>query len=126
MLIMVVEDDASIRDMLGEVLADAGHVVVDLPHGREALQSLEALAGQGALPDLILLDLAMPVMDGWGFLAERGRDARLAAIPVILLSAGIMMLQRDLPSLVEVAVKPIDIDQLLALVTAYQPPDSCM
>lgn len=124
MVIMVVEDDASIRDMLCEVLADAGHVVIASQHGREALQSLEALAGQGALPDLILLDLAMPVLDGWGFLAERGRDARLAAIPVILLSAGSMLLQRELPEQVEVAVKPMDIDQLLALVAAYQSPNS--
>lgn len=82
--ILVVEDDADIRTTLMEVLEDAGFVVHGASDGRMALAHLEHAA---ALPDLILLDLLMPVLDGAGFRAAQRSQPRLADIPVVIVSA---------------------------------------
>lgn len=82
--IMIVEDDAAIRDALMAVLEDEGYQVRGAANGREALRLLRA---DGQRPRLILLDLMMPVMNGWDFRAEQQLDPDLAAIPVVVLSA---------------------------------------
>ena len=68
--ILLVEDDRGIRTSLQEILEDEGYAVATAENGRVALEALRA----GASPDLIVLDLRMPVMDGWQFRA--GRPAR--------------------------------------------------
>jgi two-component system chemotaxis response regulator CheY len=79
--ILVVEDEDGIRDLLKDMLEDAGYEVQAVPHGRAALDLLETWS-----PDLILLDLRMPVMDGWQFLAAYGaREGRRA--PVVVCAA---------------------------------------
>jgi CheY-like chemotaxis protein len=83
--IMVVEDAEDIRDSVAEILETEGYEVVSAAHGREALEKLRAAA---ELPGLILLDLMMPVMDGFQFRTEQQRDSRLALIPVLLMTAG--------------------------------------
>ena len=81
--ILVVDDDQDIRDTLTELLVDEGYAVVSAAHGGEALSTLR----REPRPDLILLDLMMPVMDGWQFRAEQSRDPAIADIPVVVVSA---------------------------------------
>ena len=81
---MVVEDDADIADAVATTLEDNGYAVVVAANGQEALDKLRAGASR---PSLILLDLMMPVMDGWQFRAAQAADPTLSDIPVILLSA---------------------------------------
>jgi signal transduction histidine kinase len=82
-LILLVEDDRSIREAVQSVLEDEGYVVIQAENGRDALDRLRA----GALPDLVVLDLRMPVMDGWEFRAAQKNDPNLAGIPVLAVSA---------------------------------------
>jgi CheY-like chemotaxis protein len=81
--ILVVEDDYSIREALSELLAEEGYHVTCASNGAEALH---ALSGDAA-PSLILLDLMMPVMDGWQFRTAQRLDPRLSSIQVLVLSA---------------------------------------
>ncbi|HEX9401416.1 MAG TPA: response regulator [Anaeromyxobacter sp.] len=80
--ILLVEDDSALRSALAELLVERGFEVACAGDGREALAAL-----CGPVPSIILLDLAMPVMDGWAFRAEQRRDPRLAGIPTVVLSA---------------------------------------
>src|SRR5215204_3455639 len=82
--ILVVEDDADAQDMVAELLRDEGYTVATANDGLEALAYLEASPTK---PSLILLDLMMPNMDGAQFRMEQLKAARLATIPVALLSA---------------------------------------
>src|SRR4051812_12376876 len=99
--------------MLTIILEVEGYEVTSAGNGREALDRL----GGGPRPDLILLDLMMPVMTGWEFLDQRKQDPRLAAIPVVILSA-VSDVAPDLGSLGAAAciTKPIGEDRLLDLV----------
>src|SRR5689334_16886770 len=81
--ILIVEDDADVREAMSDALGEQGYVVATSGDGRQALDWLR----QNAAPDAILLDLMMPVMDGWHFLAEQRSDPLLAAIPVIVVTA---------------------------------------
>jgi CheY-like chemotaxis protein len=82
--ILIVEDEQDIRQALREIFADEGYAVAVAANGLEALEILRACVDP---PRLILLDLMMPGMDGWEFLARIDEDARLHAIPVALMSA---------------------------------------
>src|SRR6266700_5896943 len=81
--ILLVEDDPDIRVSLQSILTDDGFEVVACANGREALDRLGAMPA----PDLIILDLMMPVMDGWQFRIQQKNDPALAQIPVIAISA---------------------------------------
>lgn len=81
--VLVVEDDAEIRDAIVGVLEAEGYRVSGCEHGAAALARLRG----GARPDAIVLDLMMPVMDGWSFRVEQKRDPSLAGIPVVALTA---------------------------------------
>jgi signal transduction histidine kinase len=81
--ILLVEDDHSIREAVHGVLEDAGYQVLQAKNGRDALERLRS----GGPPDLIVLDLRMPVMDGWEFRAAQKNDPNLASIPVLAVSA---------------------------------------
>jgi len=81
--LLLVEDDAELRSSLGDLLRGDGYHVVDASNGLEALDCLQ----KGITPDLILLDLMMPVKDGWQFRIEQKRDPEFASIPVLVLSA---------------------------------------
>jgi two-component system, chemotaxis family, chemotaxis protein CheY len=118
--ILVVEDDASIRGLVSEVLRDDGYEVSEASNGVEALEAL----GE-RLPDLIVLDLMMPIMDGWTFVEECRRSRVCDEVPIVVTSAS-----HDLPSTAErlrsfgvrtCLAKPFDVDGLLALVEHYVP-----
>jgi two-component system response regulator MprA len=106
--ILVIEDDRSIRDALCDVLVLAGHQVSGAEHGRAGL---EAIRSAGA-PEVILLDLRMPVMGGLEFLEEFGRLGLESR--VIVLTAN----PQDLPpdSGVRLLAKPYDVDRLLSVI----------
>ncbi len=82
--ILVVEDELSQREALAEVLSRLGYEVQCAANGSEALALIRH---SESLPGLILLDLMMPVMDGWEFRAEQRKDRTLAEVPVVILSA---------------------------------------
>lgn len=81
--ILIVEDDFAIREILTQVLEEHGYDVQGAANGQEALVFLQ----RHAPPQLILLDLMMPVMDGYAFRTAQQADAALASIPVVVLSA---------------------------------------
>ncbi len=80
---MVVDDDADIRESLTDLLSDEGHQVRAAANGKEALELLR----QTAAPCMILLDLMMPVMNGWQFVTEKSGDPALSGIPVWIITA---------------------------------------
>ncbi|MEO5968809.1 MAG: response regulator [Bdellovibrionia bacterium] len=82
-LILLVEDDEGIRDVLKLALEMKNYTVATASNGQEALDLLKS----SALPNLILLDLMMPLMDGWTFAEITGQTAELRAIPIIIVSA---------------------------------------
>lgn len=111
-IILVVDDDADTRDLLGEFLAVHGFEVHVARDGRHALQVLAHIG----TPDLILLDYLMPVMSGSQFLARKRRNPRLRPVPVVLLSAWTRAWSATRRDAVEVISKPFDLVRLLALV----------
>ena len=112
--ILIVEDCDEIRIDLAELLRDEGYDVVTARHGAEALDLLDA----GPAPSVILLDLMMPVMDGWQFRKMQLGKPTLASIPVVLLTGSNNAQQhaRDLNA-AGCVQKPFDFDQLLSTVS---------
>ena len=112
--VLVVDDDPDILDALSEILEVEGYRVQRARNGREALQRLE----QG-LPDLVLLDLMMPVMDGWEFARSLDPGARP---PIIVLSAdrNVSAKAKEIGALGWLA-KPFELSELLAAVRSVVP-----
>lgn len=84
-IILIVEDDRDIRDVLAEILAEEGYQVLAAEDGAEGLRRL----AEGPTPDLILLDLMMPRMDGYQFREEQRKNPEWSPIPLVLLTAGV-------------------------------------
>jgi CheY-like chemotaxis protein len=80
--ILVVDDDDDFREALSEVLTDAGYPVQKAENGEVALAKVAEEA-----PGIVLLDLKMPVLDGWGVMERMRGDARSSGIPILILSA---------------------------------------
>jgi CheY-like chemotaxis protein len=116
--VMVVDDDTNIREALREVLQDEGYAVVGFANGHEALEHLKA--PRDASPGLILLDLMMPVMNGWQFRQAQLEDPSLADIPVVVISAdgGLIRKAASLNATARLR-KPIELDELLETVGQY-------
>jgi two-component system cell cycle response regulator DivK len=88
--VLVVDDKASSRELIRTVLENSGYTVSEAADGLEALR-----IAQQILPDLILLDLQMPALDGFGALKQLRADPRFAALPVIALTASAMQGDRE-------------------------------
>ncbi len=80
--VLLVEDDPDLREALGEALEESGHVVISAIDGSEGLRQMEACR-----PDVVVLDLMMPRLDGWQFRLAQRSDPMLAATPVVAISA---------------------------------------
>jgi len=80
--VLVVQDDDDARDVLTELLREHDFPVEQAPNGHEAVKKLQA----GYMPDVIISDLLMPVMDGYALTHELKRHEGWAAIPLIILS----------------------------------------
>ena len=115
--ILVVEDDSDISEAVSAILGDYGYSVVVAANGREALDRLRESATP---PRLILLDLMMPVMDGWQFRAAQAADPALAAIPVVLVSADVGVAKAAEQLAVSAWLrKPVDIRALIAVLDSH-------
>src|ERR1051326_5429673 len=117
--ILIVEDDADIREDLADILRDEGYDVTTAANGRDARDRLKASEDR---PDLILLDLMMPVMDGWQFRTEQLKDAALAEIPVVILSgAGDVRREAAALGASGYVTKPFKIGALLGVIHQAPP-----
>ena len=109
--VLVVDDDAYIRDVVAQLLDGEGYSVEEAANGAEALRIVTA---PGRRPDLILLDLMMPVMDGWEFARRLHEEHPTIGIPIIVLSAARLPSERlHVPGSRAVLPKPFDLDDLL-------------
>ncbi len=116
--ILLVEDDDAIRGVVSDVLRDGGYEVYEAINGADAMEQLDK-----GRPDLIVLDLMMPVMDGWQFVEQFRQKSFSREVPIVVTSAS-----HDLPKTAErlrslgvrtCLAKPFDVDGLLALVERY-------
>jgi CheY-like chemotaxis protein len=115
--VLVVEDDNAIRLSLTELLSNEGYDVSSVSNGQEAL---DLLAKGELLPSIILLDLMMPLMDGFSFRKKQIADPRIKDMPVIIMSAD-GNVQEKLKEVGGKAYirKPIDIDVLLKTIESF-------
>jgi len=114
--ILVVDDDDFGRETLGRILEVAGYRVQRAADGAAALRCL----GRDPLPGLIVLDLLMPLIDGWEFCAQRRRDPRLAGIPILVVSAADgAALGQNIDGVVGRFEKPVVVPELLAVIRRY-------
>jgi CheY-like chemotaxis protein len=112
--VLIVEDDADLREMMAQLLLLEGYKTETVANGRDALQYLQT----AERPDVILLDLMMPVMDGWEFRRRQLADPSLSAVPVVVLSALDASRAADLDGAAFLK-KPLDFDRLLVLVRQF-------
>jgi CheY-like chemotaxis protein len=112
--VLVVEDDEGVRDALSLILDIEGYDVTVASDGAEALSLLANMEP----PCLILSDLMMPVMDGWTFAGELGKDPRLASIPIVFVTA-FAERAASLSKAHRVIRKPVDTDLLIEVVGQY-------
>jgi CheY-like chemotaxis protein len=110
--VLVVDDDLDIREALSEILADHGFQVSCAANGREALTLLR---GTSDPPSVILLDLMMPILDGYGFLEEHRKDASLAVIPVAIITAGHGVDRARIGEVTPIVSKPINMPRLFSV-----------
>ena len=109
--ILVVEDDDCIRDTMKEILESEGFDVHSSENGKKALEFLSEVPD---LPGVILLDLMMPVMDGFQFCENKKSDLRLSSIPVVVMSAdGHVSEKKTRTKAVAYFKKPVDIDDMI-------------
>jgi CheY-like chemotaxis protein len=109
--ILVIDDDEDIREAFRDVLTEEGYRVDLAENGREAL----AFMRRRGRPDLVLLDLMMPVMNGWEFLHEKSRDDDLNTVPVLVVSANppASVLEDNVRGVMR---KPVQLEQLRSAV----------
>ncbi len=108
--ILLVEDDVELREALSDALTAEGHRVQAVGDGREALRAMRS-----ERPDVVVLDLMMPVMDGWQFRLEQRRDPALAECPVVAISAS----QSPTAAAIDADVflqKPLDVRSLIGAI----------
>lgn len=114
-LILIIEDDTDIRDAFSEILGSlSGHQLLLAENGKVAL---EILRNTPELPDLILLDVLMPVMDGFAFRSEQLADNRLKEIPIVVLSASHRITDLAVKMQANAYLKkPISMDEFLEVI----------
>lgn len=111
-VLLLVEDDKDVREAIEDILISEGHDLRTAANGVVALAQLRSALRK---PDAIILDLMMPVMNGWAFLAEKNKDPSVADIPVIIITAMPELKARgqSLDGSAMFLSKPMDLEQLL-------------
>jgi CheY-like chemotaxis protein len=119
-IILIVEDDSAIRESVCEFLEMMDYRPVVACNGKEALAYLKTA---NELPKLILLDLMMPVMDGFTFRQEQLADKRLASLPVLVMSADGQIADKQAKAQANGFLKkPVDLDELIAAIEKLRLP----
>jgi CheY-like chemotaxis protein len=114
--VLVTEDDHEIREALEALLTEVGYRVLTAADGKQALELLRRLAGSDDFPTVMLLDLMMPVMNGWEVLTELRNDPALSSLPVVVVSA--FAEQAPKQGVYSVLRKPVEVKQLLGVLAA--------
>jgi CheY-like chemotaxis protein len=105
--VLVVDDDRGVRELLTRSLSFEGFDVMEAANGQDALTQLRT----GRRPGVIVLDLRMPVMDGWAFRIAQRADPRIARIPVVILSGADAHRFQEIEA-VAALEKPVSLSQL--------------
>jgi two-component system, OmpR family, response regulator CpxR len=113
--VLIVDDDGDVRELLSEFLEGNGFRVYCAENGEAALDEIRK---QLQPPKVILLDLAMPVMDGYTFLSRARQDRRIKNVPIIVITADP---PRTAPDATMVLAKPIKPEKILSLVQRLVP-----
>jgi len=114
--ILVIEDDVSIRELLVELLESEGYEVSSSVNGLEGLKRLQG----GSLPHLILIDLMMPIMDGYSFRTEQLKNPLWAQIPTIVMSAEANAKEKMKNyNITAFLNKPVELETILSTVATY-------
>jgi CheY-like chemotaxis protein len=114
-LVLVVDDDSYARESMVEILDAKGYCVLQAENGQMALDVLKTTPH---FPCLVLLDLAMPVMDGRGFLKHQAQDAILRDIPVVVIS-GNARTDEPLNGICAYLCKPVNVDRLIEVIDQH-------
>jgi two-component system, OmpR family, response regulator CpxR len=117
--VLVTEDDHEIREALEALLSEVGYRVLTASNGRQALELLRRVSGTVDFPFVMLLDLMMPVMNGWEVLNELQKDPTLSALPVVIISAFAEQAPRN--GVRAVLRKPVQVNQLLGALSDAAP-----
>ncbi len=116
-LVLIVEDDRDVRESLAEVLEDNEYCSLGASNGQEAIDHLRAASEK---PCVILLDMMMPVMDGWQFRSVQREDPDLGNIPVVVLTANANIEEAaDRLAVAACLKKPVQLDVLLSTVDRF-------
>ncbi len=110
--VLVVDDDASHRTLICDLLEEMGYRTRSASNGREALDVLEE-----EMPQAVLLDLRMPVMSGWGLLEALKKLPRARGLPIIIISAYGFEWEAELVGASGYVSKPVDLDRVRETVT---------
>jgi len=110
--VLLVEDDADVRSTLAGFLEQEGYQVETAENGKDGLAKL-----LNAKPGLVLLDLMMPVMNGWEFLEEKNHNSLCSRVPVLVISA--VPGNPHIPGALGFLKKPVDLDRLMDFVELY-------
>jgi CheY-like chemotaxis protein len=115
-LVLIIDDDRDIREALGDLLSVEGYATAEARDGGSGLAYLRSHPP----PGVILLDWNMAPVGGADFLSEFSRDARLAEIPVVVLTADVRAEEKARSvGLSSLLTKPVDVEQLLAIAGRY-------
>ena len=114
-VVLVVDDDEATLNVVADVLHDAGYKVITAASGRDALEYLHS----SPPPDLALVDLMMPGMDGWSFIGAFRREAHLARTPVVVMSAGGERTLSRAPVALAYLAKPLALESLVDTVSRF-------
>lgn len=112
--ILIIEDDTDIRETFREVLELEGYKVLTAANGKDAIDRADPAQPVA----LILLDLMMPVMNGWEFLESRKNSPSLADVPVVVVTAAGARPEK-IPQASETIKKPVEIDTLIDAAARY-------
>lgn len=112
--VLVVDDDPELRDFLSIALELDGFEVFTAENGLDALETLRQMPA----PCAVLLDLLMPVMNGWEFLAAASHEPALEGVPVVVLSAYDQ--HAELPQVTDFVEKPFDLNEVIRTIRRAQ------